>query len=417
MLDVARKTYSEAVEDINGLETKYKETYKLDKLKLKYSTKRGYYLSLNSFVGVLPDIFIQVLQQKKTIKFSTEELISLNERQKEAMKEILQISNRLLEDLFHQLRGNIACIYNINDTIALLDTICSFVTFITLNENTIRPILRKQGPINIVSGRHPIAALAESANFVPNDTFANENSNLMIITGPNMSGKSTYIRQVALITIVAQIGCFVPALSCQLRITDHLFSRIGTGDSIEDNASSFMLEMKDMSYILQTKSESSLIIIDELGRGTSISDGCSLAWSFCEYLLSSKAYIFFVTHFVELSQLESIYSNVRLFHLTTSSNNSKLTYAYHIRDGISTTPFAGILLAQQAGFPSLVVKTALNIHELLKSREDTVAKNNRMRVYSDVYKSLQNLQYSTLDEGSLRSYLQSLKDLIIELTS
>src|SRR3990167_915035 len=147
MLDVARKTYSEAVEDINGLETKYKETYKLDKLKLKYSTKRGYYLSLNSFVGVLPDIFIQVLQQKKTIKFSTEELISLNERQKEAMKEILQISNRLLEDLFHQLRGNIACIYNINDTIALLDTICSFVTFITLNENTIRPILRKQGPI------------------------------------------------------------------------------------------------------------------------------------------------------------------------------------------------------------------------------------------------------------------------------
>lgn len=365
LLDVARKTFGECVEDIHNLTNLYKTQYKLDKLQLQYNHKRGYFLGINKFDVMLPEIFIQVNRKKKSVQFSTEELISLNDRQKESVKEIMQLTNRILEGLFLKLRTNIACIYNINDTIALLDLITSFATFATLHK-CVRPVLLPQGPTEILGGRHPIVEKFAQESFVANNTVLSEENNFYLITGPNMSGKSTYIRQIALLTIMAQIGCFVSADSCQLRITDHLFTRIGTSDCLEDNASSFMVEMRDMAYILQNYVPRSLIIIDELGRGTSICDGCALAWSFCEALLLLPAYTLFVTHFFELYRLSDLYPNVNVYHLGVQTENSQIKYSYKLQEGRIQLSGYGIALAEsRSGFPPRVIELAKRIGNTL----------------------------------------------------
>lgn len=375
-------------------------------------------MRVNTPTANLPKIFIQVLQQKKFVKFSSEELISLNQKQKDSMAEILQISNRMLESLFIDLRCNIGAIYNINDTIALLDLISSFVTFISLNPNCVRPEITKEDKISIINGKHPIQFFMKTSEkeFIPNDTHCTLEKNFHLITGANMSGKSTYIKQVALLVILAHVGCFIPADSCTIRITDHLFSRIGTSDSVEDNASSFMIEMREMAYILHNVTNKSLIIIDELGRGTSFLDGCSLAWSFCEKLLSGKGFTFFVTHYPQLAQLTNMYPNVKISHLFTDQKNSQIVYKHRLCDGMDKLENYGIALAKiKCVCPHQVIEQAINITNYLKkqSNQATNTKNELWRsTCIQVSKELQGLKYSTLDDGDIRIIISQLQEKI-----
>lgn len=414
LLDVARKTFNETLEDINMLIESYKETYNIPNLQLQYSAKRGYFMRVNVPAPILPKIFIQVLQQKKFVKFSSEELISLNQKQKDSMTEILQLSNRMLEELFHDLRSNIGAIYNINDTIALLDLISSFVTFISLNPCCTRPNITKENKLTIINGRHPIQfLLGLEKDFIPNDTICSQEKNFHLITGANMSGKSTYIKQVALLVILAHIGCFVTADSCTIRITDHLFSRIGTSDSVEDNASSFMIEMREMAYIMHNMTPKSLIIIDELGRGTSFMDACSLAWSCCEKLLSETCFTFFVTHYAQLVQLTYLYANVKLSFLDIDQQENQIIYKHRLREGMDKSENYGIALAKiKVVFPSEVIEQANKITKYLKlqSKRNSNSKSEQWRFTCiQVAKDLQSLKYSSLDDTDVRELLFSLQ--------
>ena len=372
-------------------------------------------MKLNLPVSGLPNIFIQVVKQKKLVKFSTEELINLNNRQRDSVAEILQLSNRILEMVFHELRSNIGCIYSLNDTTSLLDMLLSFTTFTTLIPS-VRPIITHRDTLEIKEGRHPILSTYSDRTFVANDTNCSKTNNFQIITGSNMSGKSTYIRQISLIVILAHIGCFVTAESALIRLTDHIFSRIGTSDCIEDNASSFMLEMREMAYIIQNKTPNSLIIIDELGRGTSLNDACSLAWSCAEDLIASNSFTFFVTHFLQLTNLSTMYNNVSLSHLETIKGRTHLEYNHQLKAGVENIDHFGIHLAQfRAGFPEEVITFANTISKQLQTMETDNQNTSKSKRIHQIVEDVKALKESTLDWEDIASILQNLRSQAIQL--
>lgn len=231
-----------------------------------------------------------------------------------------------------------------------------------------------------------------------------------------MSGKSTYLRQVALLTILAHVGCFVPATFASFRLVDRLFTRIGTSDCMERNCSTFMVEMKEMAFIIQNATNHSLMIIDELGRGSSYLDGASIAWAICEYLLSLRAYTLCATHYMQLADLEAIYPNAKNYHLQVEHDRMKLrpTFMYTLKEGPTDLKF-GLVLAEIAGFPPDAVAAAREIHRKLQ-QSDTAKKEKEaqhLRELSQLAQRLLNLKTSTLSPELLRRYLTNLKEKFI----
>uniref|UniRef100_A0A1D1XQK3 MutS 4 n=2 Tax=Anthurium amnicola TaxID=1678845 RepID=A0A1D1XQK3_9ARAE len=253
----------------------------------------------------------------------------------------------------------------------------------------------------------------------PNNIFLSEASNMVIIMGPNMSGKSTYLQQVCLIAILAQIGCYIPARFASLRVVDRIFTRIGTGDSLEYNSSTFMTEMKETAFLMQNVSQRSLVVMDELGRATSSSDGFAIAWSCCEYLLSLKVYTIFVTHMEGLSKLATFYPNVKILHFEVEIKNNRLDFKFHLKDGPKHVPHYGLLLAGVAGLPSSVIETAKNITERitkeeLKQMESNCEQYQSIQMAYRVAQKLICLKYSNQEDDDIRRALQNLKDSYTE---
>lgn len=242
---------------------------------------------------------------------------------------------------------------------------------------------------------------------------------MVIVMGPNMSGKSTYLQQVCLIVILAQIGCYVPAHFATIRVVDRIFTRMGTMDNLESNSSTFMTEMKETAFIMQNVSPRSLIVMDELGRATSSSDGLALAWSCCEYLLSLAAYTIFATHMENLSELATIYPNVKILHFFVDIRNSRLDFKFQLMDGPRHVAHYGLLLAEVAGLPSSVIETARSITSRITEKEV-----NRMEINCQNYNQIQIayhvaqrlicLKHSNQDEDSIRQALQSLKESYLD---
>ncbi|KAI1315559.1 MutS protein msh4 [Mortierella claussenii] len=314
LLDVARQTYKETINDIFEAVNRYVEEYDVG-LKVQFNVTMGYYLSMtvDQHKGTeLPLIFINIIKKHKTLTFTTLELIKKNAKINDSLTEVYLMSDKVISDLSSSIRSEIGVLYKASEAIALLDMLMSFAHLCTVSDY-VRPEFADA--LVIKQGRHPIIEKIYSAAFVPNDTYAGSATAFQIISGPNMSGKSTYLRQVALLTIMAQI--FI--IYCL-----QLFSRIGNDDSIEVNASTFMLEMRETAYILQNVNEKSLVIIDELGRGTSIHDGLGISFAVCEELVHSRALVFFATHFQELTSCLAVYHNVVNLHLETEA--SILTY-------------------------------------------------------------------------------------------
>nr|CAD1844895.1 unnamed protein product [Ananas comosus var. bracteatus] len=277
-----------------------------------------------------------------------------------------------------------------------------------------RPEFTDNGPMAIDAGRHPILESLHT-DFVPNNLFLSEASNMVIVMGPNMSGKSTYLQQICLIVILAQIGCYVPARFASLRVVDRIFTRIGTGDNVEYNSSTFMMEMKETAFLMQNVSPKSLVVMDELGRATSSSDGFAIAWSCCEHLLTLKAYTIFATHMEGLSELATIYPNVKILHFEVDLRNNRLDFKFRLKDGPRRVPHYGLLLAGVAGLPSSVVETARNITSRITEEE-----MRRMNINFEQYHSIQMayrvaqrlicLKYSNQGEDYIRQALQNLKE-------
>ncbi|XP_040988272.1 DNA mismatch repair protein MSH4 isoform X4 [Juglans microcarpa x Juglans regia] len=270
------------------------------------------------------------------------------------------------------------------------------------------------GPMAIDAGRHPILESIHN-DFIPNNLFLSEASNMVIIMGPNMSGKSTYLQQVCLIVILAQIGCYVPAHFSTLRVVDRIFTRMGAVDNLESNSSTFMTEMKETAFVTQNVSERSLIVMDELGRATSSSDGFAIAWSCCEYLLPLKAYTIFATHMENLSELATIYPNVKILHFQVDIRNNRLDFQHQLKDGPRRVPHYGLLLAEVAGLPSSVIETARSITSRIAEKEVKRMEINYMQYHpiQMAYRVAQRLiclKYSSQDEDSIRQALQDLKE-------
>ncbi|XP_046389737.1 mutS protein homolog 4-like [Ischnura elegans] len=393
LLDVARKTYSEIVGDITSYVTELSEEHSLN-LRVNYNASRGFHIQLipmdNMMIieSELPKEFIQVQKIGRTLTFVTQELIEFDMRCKVALQEIQTMSNVVILELLGKLREQIGSLYKLCESVAVLDMLLSLSRVSSL-PGYCQP--RFNSYLNVINGRHPLLDFFGSREPVPNSVYASNHFNFHVITGPNMSGKSIFIKMVALLQIMAQVGCFIPAERATFRISDRIFSRIGFDDSIECNASTFVLELKEMQYILQSLTSKSLVIIDELCRGTSIEEGTALAWALSEELLQPSAFVLLTTHFSFLTKLASVHPNVTNFHLRTEEHDvqrlspvqdgeetedlppfahSRLHYTHRLESGTTSVENYGLKLAQVSGLPPSVLSAALRIHgELCKGRK------------------------------------------------
>ncbi|KAJ4954814.1 hypothetical protein NE237_011597 [Protea cynaroides] len=419
LLDVARRLFCDTSEAIHKLANKYREEFNLPNLKIPFKSRQGFYLSIpqKDINGKLPSKFIQVLKHGNNIHFSTLELASLNVRNNSAAAECYMRTELCLEALIDSIREDVSALTLLAEVLCLLDMIVnSFAHTISTKpvDRYTRPEFTDYGPLAIDAGRHPILESIHN-DFIPNSIFLSEASNMVIIMGPNMSGKSTYLQQVCLLVILGQIGCYVPARFSSLRVVDRIFTRMGTGDNLESNSSTFMTEMKETAFVMQSVSPRSLIVVDELGRATSSTDGFAVAWSCCEHLLSLKTYTIFATHMENLSELATIYPNVKILHFDVDVKNNRLDFKFQLKDGLRHVPHYGLLLAGVAGLPSSVIETARRITSRIIEKEMKRMEVNCMQYHplQIVYRVAQRLiclRYSNQDEDSIRQALQNLKE-------
>ncbi|KAF9910598.1 MutS protein msh4 [Linnemannia zychae] len=350
LLDVARQTYKETVNDIMDATNRYVQEYGIN-LKVQFNVTMGYYYTttVDQLEGdEVPLVFINVVKKSKSLTFTTLELVKKNAKINDSLTEVYLMSDKIVSDLSSSIRGEIGALYKASEAIAMLDMLLSFAHQCTISD-FIRPEFTDT--LVIKQGRHPILEKISISAFVPNDTYAGSANTFQIITGPNMSGKTTYLRQVALLTIMAQIASFVPAEYASFRIIDQLLSRICNEDCIDLNASTFMNEMKETAYIVENATEKSLVIIDELGRGTSTHDGLGIAFAVCEELIHSKAVVFFATHFQELTTTLTAYHNVVNLHLETEMTRDQgktpgISFKYRLAQGSASEEHYGLSLAK-----------------------------------------------------------------------
>ncbi|OWA54865.1 MutS protein-like protein 4 [Hypsibius exemplaris] len=323
-LDVARLLYSESVDDISALVIKLQERHGLP-IQTGYDASRGFHMQLFAggkkpiAVSDLPKEFIHVTKSRNTIYFTTKDLINLNGRSLECIREVFVLSHEMLKRACEELRPLIGCLYALAECVATVDVLVSLTAACSLGDY-VRPQLNEM--LVLERSRHPILDRLLPEPPIANNAYADEGCNFVIITGPNMAGKTSYVKQIALLQIMAQIGSFVPAEYACFRIHKQISSRFGSGDDIQSNASSFMMEMRDMQHVCANSNSDTLVLIDELGRGTSPEEGVGICWALCEELLLAKATTFFVTHFEEICDLQHLYPGVSNLHFRTVTRNT-----------------------------------------------------------------------------------------------
>lgn len=370
-LDTLRRASTDGKQWLADLEAKEREETGIKNLKIQYNRVFGYYIEVTkSYYELVPYRYTRKQTLANSERFTTPELHELEKQIMGAQER----STRLEQMLFAQVRTFLSeRIRRMQDTamaLKTLDALLSLSIAATQN-NYVRPEIALDGQIEIVDGRHPVveAGLRGNDAFVPNSTLMDTQSNrMLIITGPNMAGKSTYMRQVALITLMAHMGCFVPAQSATIGLTDRIFTRVGASDDLASGQSTFMVEMNEMAHILLNATKNSLIILDEIGRGTSTFDGLSIAWAVVEYLCDAEkigAKTLFATHYHELSELEGRLDGVVNYRVSVKEHGEDIIFLRKIERGGADKSF-GIHVARLAGLPRPVVVRA---HEILARLE------------------------------------------------
>uniref|UniRef100_A0A5F8GRM5 MutS homolog 4 n=1 Tax=Monodelphis domestica TaxID=13616 RepID=A0A5F8GRM5_MONDO len=422
-LDIARRTYTEIVDDIAGMIAQLAEKYSLP-LKTSFSSARGFFIQMNTDCSLLPRAplpseFIKITKTKSTYSFTSADLIKMNERCQESLREIYHMTYMVVCQLLSEVYEHIHCLYKLSDVVSMVDMLLAFAHACTLSDY-VRPEFTDT--LAVKQGWHPILEKISAERPVANDTYIAEGSNFVLVTGPNMSGKSTYLKQIALCQIMAQIGSFVPAQYSSFRITEQIFTRISTDDDMESNASTFMKEMKEIAYILHNANDRSLILIDELGRGTSTEEGIGICFAVCEYLLGLKAFTLFATHFLELCQLDVFFPNVENLHFEVEHasrsprGREAITYTYRLAKGHTEEKNYGIQAAEASSLPQSIISEAKAIRAqvtrqmLERQNQNSSPETTRRRaVYRLATRLLQTARNSQLDAESLRLYLKGLK--------
>lgn len=380
-LDAVKNDMTNGKQLIAELEAREREATGIPKLRVGFNRVFGYYLEVsNSFKDKTPERYIRKQTLANGERYITQELKELENRILGAHDKSIVMESKLFEDVRRTIADQLTRIQETAKAIAQLDVLASFATVSIRNDYT-RPTITMNGRIYLKDSRHPVveALLGGSTPFVPNDLDMDPNNNrVSIITGPNMAGKSTYMRQVAVIVIMAQIGCFVPASAAEIGIIDGIYTRVGASDDLAAGQSTFMVEMEEVADILKNATSDSLLILDEIGRGTSTFDGMSIARAVIEYVHDKKlcgAKTLFATHYHELTELESLLPGVRNFSIAVKKRGDDITFLRRIVRGGADDSF-GIEVAKLAGVPDKVVKRAKQVLQSLESGEAvTVPKN------------------------------------------
>ena len=350
-------------------------------LKVSYNNVFGYYIEVrHAHKDKVPENWIRKQTLVSAERYITEELKVYEEKILGAEDKIAALESRLFNDIVLEVMEYIAPVQANASLIAQIDCLLSFSKIAERNKY-IRPQVNESKVLDIKNGRHPVieTQLPPGEPYIPNDVYLDDNTQqIIIITGPNMAGKSALLRQTALITLMAQIGCFVPADSAQVGLVDKIFTRVGASDNISLGESTFMVEMNEASDILNNLSERSLILFDELGRGTSTYDGISIAWAIVEYIhehAKGKAKTLFATHYHELNEMEKSFSRIKNYNVSVKEINNKIIFLRKLEKGGSEHSF-GIHVAKMAGMPMSIVKRGNEILSQLETdnRKDGIAK-------------------------------------------
>lgn len=377
-IDNFREAKNKGTSWLLDLEEKEREKTGIKNIKIRYNKVFGYYIEVtNSYLSLVPDDYIRKQTLANCERFITEELKKIEEAILGADEKLVEIEYEEFCKVRNHLADNIGRIQKMANIIATLDVLLSFAE-VAIKNNYKKPNMLddKNGNINISLGRHPVVELLVEDSFIPNNTILDKEKNrLAIITGPNMAGKSTYMRQVALIVLMAQIGSFVPCDDADICIVDRIFTRVGASDDLATGQSTFMVEMSEVANILNNATDKSLLILDEIGRGTSTFDGLSIAWAVLEHIAERiGARTLFATHYHELTEIEGKIDGVNNYCVEIKDNGDDIIFLRKIIKGGATSSY-GIHVAKLAGIPGRVIDRANEILEILNVCDATKTSN------------------------------------------
>jgi DNA mismatch repair protein MutS len=404
-LDELRTILYSGKDYLEDLQKREIERTGISSLKISFNNVFGYYIEVrNTHKDKVPPEWIRKQTLVSAERYITEELKEYESKILGAEEKIIALETRLYNDLVMALLEYIPPVQLNSSVIARLDCLQSFAV-ISSENNYVRPSLNETRRLEITEGRHPVIEkqLAAGEAYVPNDVLLDtDDQQIIILTGPNMSGKSALLRQTALIVLMAQTGCFVPAKEAKIGMVDKIFTRVGASDNISLGESTFMVEMNETASILNNLSERSLILLDEIGRGTSTYDGISIAWAMVEYLHESRlrAKTLFATHYHELNEMENSFSRVKNFNVSIKELNNKVIFLRKLKRGGSEHSF-GIHVAKMAGMPRSVVNRA---DEILKELEQSHEKKELAKPIAGLAEHREGMQLSffQLDDPVLK---------------
>ena len=422
-LDELRHIKKDAQQILRNIEARERERTGIKTLKVGFNKVFGYYIEVsNSFKEQVPEEYIRKQTLTTGERFITQELKVFEEKILTSDEKALQIETRLYGQILEVLCAHIEQLKTVASAVALLDCLASLAT-VAKERRYVRPTILESGaPLKITDGRHPVVEAISRERFVPNDTILdNEDNRCAIITGPNMAGKSTYMRQIALIAVMAHIGSFVPAKGAEIPLIDRIFTRVGASDNLIFDQSTFMVEMTEVATILLHATKDSLLILDEVGRGTSTYDGLSIAWSVIEFLTKHvRAKTLFSTHYHELTELENTLEGVKNYKVTVKELNGAIVFLRKIARGGANKSF-GIEVASLAGVPKEVTTRAKSILKMLEKND--LAKGKLQTEYveeevveekqlSEVERILSELDLNTMSPMQAFMLLGDLKEKV-----
>ncbi len=423
-VDRLRRAKSEGKDWLINLETTEREKTGIKNLKIRYNKVFGYYLEVtNSFKNMVPDYYIRKQTLANAERYIIPELKDLEDTILGAEDKLYALEYELYSEIRNKIATEIMRIQQTANAISKLDVIASLAVVAEKN-NYVRPKINEKGVIDIKEGRHPVVEkMIPNDLFISNDTYLDDKKNrISIITGPNMAGKSTYMRQVAQIVLMAQIGSFVPASSANIGMVDRIFTRVGASDDLASGQSTFMVEMNEVANILRNATNKSLLILDEIGRGTSTFDGLSIAWAVVEHISNSKllgAKTLFATHYHELTELEGKIDNVNNYCIAVKEKGDDIVFLRKIVKGGADKSY-GIQVAKLAGVPESVIQRAKEIvQELIDTDiagrvrdiavQGTETKKKRVKMLDEVDRA----QMSLFDTVKDDDVLEELRELDI----
>ena len=374
-LDELRSIRSGGKDFVASFEAKVKEETGIKSLKVGFNKVFGYFIEIpNGSKNLVKDEYHWERRQTLT---NCERYISPELKEKESMilnaeENIIDLEYKLFCDIKNKVKENVPKLNITADNLSELDALVS-LSVCSEEYNLVRPIITDEHSINIKNGRHPVVEVVSKEEYVPNDCILVDGTNTLLITGPNMSGKSTFMRQLAIIVILAQMGSFVPCDQATLPVIDKIFTRIGASDDLVSGESTFMVEMKEARNAIANATENSLILFDELGRGTATYDGMSLAQAILEYISTNiKSFTLFSTHYHELTRLDKKYKNIKNVHVSAIENGNEITFLHKVKNGAVDKSY-GIHVARLAKMPEKLLDRA---EEILNEYETSAKKKN-----------------------------------------